>query len=72
MSEGKQLDDGKVRMDLLPPKFLFATADILGFGAGKYGGRNWGKKACLRQVFAAVMRHMSAWLRKGQHDPETG
>lgn len=43
MSEGKKLDDGKARMDLLPPEFLFATADILAFGAGKYGDRNWEK-----------------------------
>ncbi|MFC0246057.1 dATP/dGTP diphosphohydrolase domain-containing protein [Falsochrobactrum ovis] len=58
MSEGKQLDDGKVRMDLLPPKFLFATADILGFGAGKYGDRNWEKgmfEASVRSPHAAYV-----------------
>lgn len=72
MSEGKKLDDGKARMDLLPPEFLFATADILAFGAGKYGDRNWEKGMSWGRVFAALMRHMWAWWRKEAHDPETG
>lgn len=36
MSEGRKDDGGKVRLELLPPELLFATASILTFGANKY------------------------------------
>src|SRR5690554_3560735 len=36
MSEGRKDDSGKVRMELLPPELLEATATILTFGAQKY------------------------------------
>lgn len=61
LKEGAKYDEGKVRMDLLPPEFLFATADILTFGANKYEARNWEKGMSWGRVFGALMRHMWAW-----------
>jgi hypothetical protein len=63
--EGTKLDTGKPRMDLLPPEFLFATAQVLTFGAAKYADRNWEKGIKFGRVFAALMRHLWAWWGGG-------
>lgn len=60
--EGRKDDQGKVRMELLPPEFLFATATILTFGATKYDDRNWEKGMAWSRVFGALMRHMWCWF----------
>jgi len=71
-SEGKKFDTGKPRYDLLPPELLAAVADVLMFGASKYGERNWEKGMSWGRPFAALMRHMWAWWRGEDRDPETG
>lgn len=60
-AEGRKDDGAKVRMDLIPPEFLFATATILTFGATKYGAYNWSKGMAWSRCFSALMRHMWAW-----------
>lgn len=59
--EGYKADESKVRMDLIPPEFIFATADILTFGAEKYSDRNWEKGMKWGRPFGAAMRHLWAW-----------
>lgn len=71
-SEGRKDDSGKLRYDLLPPSLLEAVADILTFGAQKYAPRNWEKGISWGRVFGATMRHMWAWWRGENLDPETG
>lgn len=44
-TEGRKDDTDKIRMDLLPPEFLFAVAEILTFGA-KNMKPITGPKAC--------------------------
>ena len=58
MNEGIKHDGGKARMDLLPPELLFGVSEILGFGAAKYGDRNWERGMAWSRVFAALMRHL--------------
>ena len=71
-AEGLKYDGDKIRMELLPPEFLHATADILTFGAKKYADRNWEKGMAWSRVFGALQRHLWSWW-KGEHvDPETG
>lgn len=60
-TEGRKDDSDKVRMDLLPPEFLFAISEILTFGAKKYGAYNWSKGLLWSRVFGALMRHMWCW-----------
>lgn len=72
MSEGTKFDGGKVRMDLLPPELLTATATVLTFGAEKYEARNWEKGMSWGRVFGALMRHMWAWWSGQDKDEETG
>ena len=80
--EGKKFDEGKVRMDLIPPELLFAVGRILTYGADKYGDRNWEAGMKWSRVFAAMMRHMWSWWAGkgpttksflfGELDDETG
>lgn len=74
MTEGKKLDSGKIRMDLIPPEFLTATADILTFGANKYSERNWEKGMSWGRIFGALMRHIWSWWNplEPDTDAETG
>ena len=71
-NEGVKFDQGKARYDLLPGEFLEATAQVLTFGAAKYGERNWEHGMKWGRPFAALMRHMWAWWGGEGKDPETG
>ena len=70
--EGWKDDSGKARHDLIPPELPDAVAQVLAFGAGKYGERNWERGMNWGRPFAALMRHMWAWWRGESADPETG
>lgn len=58
---GTKLDDGKVRLELIPGELVFAVGDILTFGAKKYAARNWEKGIHWGRVFGATMRHLWSW-----------
>ena len=70
--EGKKFDDGKLPYDLLPSDAVEEIVKVLQFGATKYGERNWEKGMKWNRPFAALMRHMWAWWRREEKDPETG
>lgn len=72
VGEGRKDDHGKPRMDLLPPELLDAVANVLTFGATKYGDRNWEAGMDWGRCYAALMRHMNAWWSGEETDPETG
>lgn len=65
-------DNAKTRYDLLPPELLEETAKVLTFGAQKYSAHNWAQGASWSRYFSAMMRHMWAWWRGEDNDPETG
>jgi len=69
---GVKFDGGKPRMDLLPPELMEGVADVLTFGAQKYGERNWELGMNWGRPYAALMRHMIAWWGGEDNDPETG
>ena len=69
---GTKFDDGKPRYDLLPADSLHEIAEILTLGAAKYGDRNWEKGMSWSRVFAAAMRHLWAWWRGEDADPDDG
>ena len=70
--EGRKDDSGKAPYHLLAPEMLDATAQVLAFGADKYAPRNWEKGMDWSRPFSALMRHMWAWWKGEQKDPETG
>ena len=51
--EGIKHDQGKPRMDLLPMDALLEIAKVFGFGACKYGDRNWEKGLDVQRLRAA-------------------
>lgn len=71
-TDGRKDDAGKPRHDLIPPELPDAVAQVLAFGAGKYGERNWERGMNWGRPFAAMMRHMWAWWSGEKADPETG
>ena len=70
--EGKKLDDGKLPYDLLPHDAITEIVKVLEFGKNKYSARNWEKGMHWSRPYAALMRHMYAWWRGQNDDPETG
>ena len=72
MTEGRKDDAGKPRHELIPPEAVEALADVLTFGATKYGDRNWERGMAWSRVYGAAMRHAWAWWRGEKADPETG
>lgn len=65
-------DQGKVRLDLMPPEIILAVGDILTFGQKKYGARNWERGMEWGRVFGALQRHLWAWWGGEDLDEETG
>lgn len=72
--EHKKFDTGKLRYDLIPPKMMEGLAEVLTFGAAKYGDNNWRamKEEDLYRTVAATMRHFEAYRSGEIHDPESG
>lgn len=68
---GTKDDDGKPRTDLLPFGALTEVAYVMTFGASKYAAYNWHGLSVSR-LFAAALRHLWAWWRGEDNDPETG
>lgn len=72
VGEGRKDDGGKPRYDLIAPEFLDEVAQVLALGAAKYAPRNWEHGMSWGRCFGAMMRHMWAWWRGEEKDPETG
>lgn len=72
INEGLRYNDGKLRMDLIPPEWDKALAEVLTAGADKYAARNWEKGMAWSKVFASLQRHINTWQSGETYDPETG
>lgn len=72
MSEPIKHDGGKLPMELIPPEALEGMAEALAEGAKKYGPRNWEKGLKMGRVYGALMRHLWAWWRGEDRDPDSG
>lgn len=72
LTEGHKADTGKAPYHLLAPEMLDGVAQVLDFGARKYAPRNWELGMSWSRPFSALMRHMWAWWRGEDKDPETG
>ncbi len=60
------------RYDLIPPLAMDELARVYGWGCGKYQDRNWEKGVCWGLFIAALYRHVSAFVRGEERDPESG
>lgn len=71
---GFKKDVGKVRYELIDPKFLAGLASVLSWAIkNKYPGDNWKKvKHGRRRYLGALYRHVEAARRGDMIDEETG
>jgi hypothetical protein len=56
----------------LPPTALESVVQVLSFGAAKYEAYNWRKGFKWTRLFSACNRHIFAWLKGEDLDPESG
>lgn len=59
--KGVKYDQGKPKMDLIPPNALLAVGAVFEFGAKKYAERNWEKGLTSGQLQGAALRHIIQW-----------
>ena len=74
---GRKNDTDKLRYDLISPLWEEGLAEIMtgapGIGgAGEYGARNWEQGLLVSRVYAALRRHISAWIKGEDNDPISG
>jgi hypothetical protein len=68
----KKFDDNKLPLDLIDPDAIEGLATILQHGADKYGRHNWRIGLPFSRVVSALMRHLFAFMRGEDVDPESG
>ena len=71
-TEGIKFDSGKRRHDLIPHEAINALADVLTYGADKYGPNNWQKGMEWGRLYAATQRHLLAFKAGEDFDDESG
>lgn len=69
---GKKYDEGKCRLELVPPSLIKAVGWVLTDGAAKYGDRNWENGLAWSRPYAAILRHLLAWQDRETNDSESG
>ncbi len=69
---GVKHDDGKVPLDLLSSVALEEIAKVMAFGKKKYAAHNWRGGLAWSRVIGAALRHLLAFNRGEDKDPETG
>ena len=66
-------DNGKPRLDLVPPAIIEAVGEIRTYGVGKYGDSESWHTVEPARYRAALMRHLCAYLRDPKSkDEESG
>ena len=60
------------RLELLPPEALERIAEVYAFGAQKYAPNNWLRGYDWSLSYGALQRHLNAFWRGEDLDPETG
>ncbi len=65
-------DAQKRPLDLLPFVAVEEVAEVLAYGARKYAPNNWRKVDKRSRYFAAALRHLFAYAKGEDRDPESG
>lgn len=71
-NEAVKADAEKVRLELLPIRAITEVGKVLTFGGKKYGADNWRLGMQWRRLIGAAFRHLFAFARGEDRDPETG
>jgi|TARA_Y100000310_G_scaffold161131_1_gene161054 hypothetical protein len=68
MAKGLRFDEGKNRLDLIPPEWEWALGEVLTAGAKKYADRNWEQGMNWSKVYGPLKRHLLKWLAGETYD----
>lgn len=69
---GIKYDENKPQMSLIDFEALEGLAKVLTFGANKYGADNWRGGIANSRIVSSLLRHLSAYQRGEDFDPESG
>lgn len=69
---GARYNAGKPALDLVPLMALEDCARVFDYGRAKYAEWNWAKGMDWSVPYACMLRHMAAWHRGEENDPESG
>jgi hypothetical protein len=69
---GARYNDGKPEYSLIPLIALRECARVFMYGRNKYDAWNWAKGMDWLIPYDCMMRHMEAWQRREENDPESG
>jgi len=70
--KGVKYDDEKLLWQLLPYDAIEEIVKVMTLGAKKYNERNWEGGMKWSRIIGALFRHVTAWYRGQDKDPETG
>lgn len=72
--EAIKFDDGKADWTLVPFEALEGMVKVLEFGAKKYAAWNWTEGGGFKwtRLIGSCLRHLFAWARGQDLDPESG
>jgi hypothetical protein len=71
--QSAKFDAGKPPYELVQWQFVEGIAAVLAYGAQKYNANSWQTVPQARvRYFAATVRHLLAWWRGEDLDPESG
>ena len=70
--KGLRHNEGKVKVELVPPRWVLALAEVLTKGAEKYAERNWEKGMEWSKCYSSAQRHLLAFWDGEDNDKETG
>lgn len=69
---GKKFDSEKPRTALIPSSVILGLADVLTFGAQKYGDLNWTQGIAFDRLLSATDRHLLSFKQGIDIDSESG
>lgn len=69
---GARFNGGKPDFSLIPLSTLEDEARVWGYGKQKYAAWNWAKGMAWSVPLACALRHLAAWQRGEDTDPESG
>lgn len=68
---GARYNDGKTAFELIPGIALEDCARVFDYGRRKYAAWNWAKGMAWMVPFGCLLRHLYAWARGEDNDPES-
>ncbi len=69
---GARYNAGKAAFELVPLMAFEGCARVFDFGRKKYAPWNWAKGMPWSAPYGCLLRHLSAWQRGEDNDPESG